>query len=174
MNKSEAKNKLNKIITRFSRIPKRPLGKLSEQDITTKFVLPMLESFNWDMYQISKEGPEIHEKAFKQKLDVHKGLPDIILTSKNGTIFVEVKKPPLRESHTTELQKYEQSDLIMLTSFEDLRLYTHYGRQKLKLIMSASFTRYIDEFDKLWSILSNSIAAKHSRAGYKAGVKRTR
>ena len=172
MNKTVAKKKLNEIITRFSKISRNTLGKLSEQDITTKFVLPMLESFNWNIYKISREGPEIHEKAFKERLDVHKGLPDIILTSKNGAIFVEVKKPPLRESHATELQKYRESDLIVLTSFDDLRLYTRYGKQKPKMRMSTNLARYIDEFDKLWSILSNSQEGKASRAAYKATANR--
>ena len=30
---------------------------LSEQDITTKFVLPMLEALNWNRYKITEEGP---------------------------------------------------------------------------------------------------------------------
>lgn len=65
-------------------------GRLSEQDITTKFVLPMLEALNWNRYKFTVEGPEIHEKAFREKSDVGKGLPDITLKSENGTVFVEV------------------------------------------------------------------------------------
>jgi hypothetical protein len=174
MRKSEGKRKLDQIIERYSMIPPNTLRKLSEQDITTKFVLPMLESFNWNVYKITEEGPEIHEKAFKERRDVHKGLPDIILTSQNGKIFVEVKRPPLREAHAIELQKYKKSDLIVLTSFEDLRMYTLFGKRPKQRYACANYTSYPKEFNKLWDILSNSEKGKATRAAYKAAATRAR
>lgn len=141
---------------------------LSEQDITTKFVLPMLEALNWDIYAISVKGPEVHEKAFRQKSDVSKGLPDIILKSKNGTVFVEVKRPPLGEKEIANLERYGDADVIALTSFEDLKVYTRYKNNKPKLRFETGFERYAVEFDQLWHILSNTDEGKRARAAYKA------
>lgn len=141
---------------------------LSEQDITTKFVLPMLETLNWNIYAINKKGPEVHEKAFREKSDVSKGLPDIILRSRNGTLFVEVKRPPLGEKEIANLETYGDADLIALTSFEDLKVYTRYKKNKPKPRFESNMKRYVAEFDRLWHILSNTDEGKRARAAYKA------
>jgi hypothetical protein len=96
------------VVKRYQFVTKNPnlISKrhLSEQDITTKFVLPMLAALNWNVYEIVEKGPEVHEKAFGEKSDVSKGLPDIILTSINGRVFVEVKRPSLGEKEIANLE----------------------------------------------------------------------
>lgn len=169
MSKSEAKSQLQEIVERFSQIPKKTIREcFSEQDITTKFVLPMLEALDWNVYKVTDEGPEVHEKAFREKADVSKGLPDIMLRSENGTVFVEVKKPPLGRKGMTNLERYKDADLIVLTSFEDLKVYISYGRGKPCLREKLSYRGYIENFDLLWKILSNTREGKNSRAAYKA------
>ena len=87
--KKQGKRMIEEIVQAFSFVEENPnLIKdrhLSEQDITTKFVLPMLASLNWDIFRIDEKGPEVHEKAYREKSDVGKGLPDIILRSTNKT-----------------------------------------------------------------------------------------
>jgi hypothetical protein len=141
---------------------------LSEQDITTKFVLPMLAALNWNVNEISEKGAEVHEKAFREKSDVSKGLPDIILTSMNGRVFIEVKRPPLGEIEIVNLERYEDADVIALTSFEDLKVYTRYKKNRPKLRFESDCEKYVAEFDELWHILSNTDEGKRVRAAYKA------
>jgi hypothetical protein len=143
-------------------------GRLSEQDITTKFVLPMLEALNWNRYKFTVEGPEIHEKAFREKSDVGKGLPDITLKSENGTVFVEVKRPGEIGKGMANLERYGDADLIVLTTFEDTRVYTRYRNQKPRKRFEFNFKQYVTEFDQLWKILSNSKKGKSTRAAIKA------
>lgn len=170
--KEQGKRMMQDVVERYRFIAKNPdlikEGHLSEQDFTTKFVLPMLEALNWNIYAISRKGPEVHEKAFREKSDVKKGLPDIVLKSRNGTVFVEVKRPPLGERGFPNLERYEDADLIALTSFEDLRVYTRYKKNRPKSRYESDFEKYVAEFDQLWHILSNTDEGKRARAAYKA------
>jgi hypothetical protein len=76
--KGDGRKKLAKVVERYSdALEKNVLRKLSGQNITTKFVLPMFEAFGWDMYKVTEKGPEVHEKAFRDTANVGKGLPDV-------------------------------------------------------------------------------------------------
>jgi hypothetical protein len=169
LEKTEGRKRLSDVIERYSEaLEKDTLSKLSEQDITTKFVLPMLEAFGWDVLKVGKEGPEVHEKAFKDKSDVGKGLPDIRLSSSNGVVFVEVKKPPLKTENISNLFRYEDSDLVVLTSFEDLKFYTRYKKGEPKARSHFNHKSYLEHFDELWNLLSNTRKGKATRAAVKA------
>lgn len=141
---------------------------ISEQDITTKFVLPMLSALNWDINKIQKEGSEVHEKAYREKSNVGKGLPDITLNSENGKIFVEVKKPPLGTQGISNLERYDDNNLVVLTSFEMTILYSRYKKNKPSPRRQFRFEEYVPEFRDLWHLLSNTEEGKHARAGFKA------
>lgn len=169
MRENEAKKRLEQVVERFSHLSKKTIkDKLSEQDITTKFVLPMLEAFNWDVYKITEKGPEVKEKAFREKSDVHKGLPDIVLKSENGKVFVEVKKPPIGTRTIANLERYEDADLIVLTSFEGLKTYTRYMKQSPRPRFEFNYKEYVERFDELWNLLSNTKKGKDTRAAIKA------
>jgi hypothetical protein len=65
---------------------------LSEQDITTKFVLPMLQALNWNPFDVDGT-PEIHEKGFRERdiitsvqKRVKEGLPDFSLRRKGSEV----------------------------------------------------------------------------------------
>ena len=170
--KDQGKRMIAGVAKRYRFVTKNPnlISKrhLSEQDITTKFVLPMLEALNWNVYEIGEKGPEVHEKAFREKSDVSKGLPDIILTSMKRRVFIEVKRPPLGEKEIANLERYGDADVIALTSFEDLKVYTRLKKNRPNLRFESNFERYVAEFDKLWHILSNTDEGKRARAAYKA------
>jgi hypothetical protein len=170
--KDQGKRMIADVVKRYRFVAKNPNliseRYLSEQDITTKFVLPMLAALNWNVYEISEKGPKVHEKAFREKSNVSKGLPDIILTSMNGRVFVEVKKPPLGEKEIANLERYGDADVIVLTSFKDLKVYTRYKKNRPKPRFESDFERYVVEFDQLWHVLSNTDEGKRARAAYKA------
>ena len=168
ISKDQGKSMMKKVVSRYSIVEDdtRLIKSLSEGDIATKFVLPMLEALNWDIYKVTKKGPEVHEKAYRQKSDVGKGLPDITLKSENGTVFVEVKKPPLGEKGMADLGKYADADLIILTSFEHLKVCTRSRHKSVRCELN--YKKYPEKFDHLWKILSNTKEAKRTRAAYKA------
>jgi hypothetical protein len=107
VSKVQGKSIMKEIVERYSFVEKNPdlIKKrlLSEQDITTKFVLPMLRALNWDPLKIIRDGPEIHEKGFRER-DIEAsaqekarrgGLPDFSLRRPGSEVpfFVEVKHP---------------------------------------------------------------------------------
>ncbi len=168
---AQGKKAMEDIVRRYSSEDIIQLVKdhrISEQDITTKFVLPMLAALNWDTYRIDKNGPEVSEKAYKDKLDVGKGLPDIILKNANHRIFVEVKKPPLGFKGKSNLERYGDSELIILTTFGELALYCRSKKNKPYLWRSFESVDYVPKFRELWHTLSNTEEAKQARAGIKA------
>ncbi|MGO8991138.1 MAG: hypothetical protein ACLQGU_17460 [bacterium] len=174
VSKGQGKSMIKEIVERYRIVEKYPglIKGLSEQDITTKFVLPMFDALNWDYRKITKDGPEVHEKAYREKSRVGKGLPDVQLKSANGNVFIEVKRPPLRHQGMANLERYEDGDVTVLTSFEDLEVYIRHGKQKPRRRFKSNFKNYIEKFDRLWEILSNTQEGKHSRAGYKSTRKK--
>ncbi|PVX25310.1 MAG: hypothetical protein CW716_08250 [Candidatus Bathyarchaeum sp.] len=170
--KTQGKQMIRTVVNRYKFVNRNPFliqnRYLSEQDITTKFVLPLFEALNWNVYEITENGPEVHEKAFREKSDVGKGLPDITLKSKNGTIFVEVKRPKDISSGRKNLQRYVDADLVVLTTFEELRIYTVCKNDEPCNRREFNFEQYYTDFEKLWNILSNSEKGKATRAAFKA------
>jgi hypothetical protein len=172
IDKEQGKSIMIEVVERYSSVERNPkLIKervLSEQDITTKFVLPMLRALNWDAYKITTEGPEVHEKAFREKSDVGKGLPDVTLKNENGTVYVEVKRPGEIRKGIANLERYGDADLIVLTTFKDLRIYTCRREEEPRKRFDYTFDQYVTEFDQLWKILSNSKQGKDTRTAIKA------
>lgn len=66
------------------------------------------------------------------------------------------------------LERYGDADLIVLTTFEDTRVYTRYRNQKPRKRFEFNFKQYVTEFDQLWKILSNSKKGMSTRAAIKA------
>ncbi len=140
---------------------------LSEQDITTKFVLPMLQALNWNPFDVDGI-PEIHEKGFRERdiervvqKRVKEGLPDFSLRRKGSDVafFVEVKHPTLKLSPQKHLAKYKDGHLILLTSFKNsmlIRVGKNRKREQCDMFMATSPKLYVTEFDNLWKCASNS------------------
>lgn len=176
---------IRKVVVRYGFVERNPqLLKrrlLSEQDISTKFVLPMLEALNWDPLKITVDGPQIHEKGFREKDikgSVHErarrgGLPDYSLNGPYSTVpfFVEVKHPNLSLSPQKHLAKYRDSHLVFLTSFKKSQL-VRIGKGEKKETCAKFLARspefYVDKFDNLWKHVSNSREAEDTRRAIKA------
>jgi len=154
---------------------------LSEQDITTKFALPMLVALNWNAMRITENGAEIHEKGFRER-DLEGsaqekakigGLPDFSLRRKNSKIpfFVEVKHPSLKLNPEKHLNKYRDGHIVFLTSFKESQLVV-IGKGRKKQVYTnfeaCNPTLYIEEFDNLWHHISNTKEAEGSRSAIKA------
>lgn len=178
MNKSSAKKTATELVSKYERIRHRlikPSRFFSEQDITTKFVLPLLGALGWDTYGAAKGRVEVKEKGFKGKKAKH-GLPDITLTDSRGKkIYVEVKKPWVRLNPKAQLRRYKRdSDVLLLTSFERsvICAYGHGQIHKPK-DCEIKYTQYVARFNDLWNRLSNTQKGRDTRAGIKAQASRS-
>jgi len=183
--KEQGKRMIEEIVDRYSfvedneHLVKRRV--LSEQDIATKFVLPMLHALNWNPLKITREGPEIHEKGFRER-DIEAspqekakkgGLPDFSLKrpGSEAPFFVEVKHPSLHLDSERDLKKYKDGHLVLLTSFRESML-VRIGKNKKKEIcekfVACSPELYVKRFDNLWNYISNSYEAEGVRSALKA------
>jgi len=75
----------------------------------------------------------------------------------------------LKTKDISNLPRYEDSDLVVLTSFEDLKLYIRHKNEKLEgRRFHFNFRAYLEAFDKMWDLLSNTKKGKATRAAIKA------
>jgi hypothetical protein len=175
---------MEQIVERYTFLEENPRllkGRLlSEQDMSTKFILPMLEALNWDPLKITIDGPEVHEKGFRArdiKGDVWEkarhGLPDFCLrgTYSKVPFFVEVKHPVTGALNLRDLPTYEEAHLIFLTSFKESCLVvvgSRNKRYKYEKFTAISPKLYISEFANLWKHISNTKEADGTRRAIKA------
>jgi hypothetical protein len=170
------------IIKRYEKAENNGLLKkraLSEQDITTKFVSPMLQALNWNPFDV-EEMPEIHEKGFRERdletgvqKRVKEGLPDFSLRRKGSEVafFVEVKHPSLKLNPQKHLTKYRDGHLILLTSFTNsmlVRVGKNRKKQQCDMFIATSPKLYLTEFGNLWKCASNSEEGDNCRRALKS------
>jgi hypothetical protein len=185
VSKEQGKSMMKTIVERYGFVEKNDYFTkkrlLSEQDITTKFVLPMLRALNWDPFKITREGPEIHEKGFRER-DIETtpqekarrgGLPDFSLRRVGSDVpfFVEVKHTCLRLNPARDLKKYRDSHLVFLTSFREsmlVRVGKNRKKEVCKKFVACSPDLYVSKFDNLWNYVSNSYEAEGARSALKA------
>ena len=185
VSKAQGKSMMKKIVERYGFVEKNDyLTKerlLSEQDIATKFVLPMLRALNWDPLQITEEGPEVHEKGFRER-DINTspqekvkrgGLPDFSLQrmGSDAPFFVEVKHPNLSLIPERDLKKYRDGHLILLTSFKKsmlIRVGKNRKKEVCKKFVADTPNLYVSKFANLWKYISNSNEAEGARSALKA------
>jgi len=185
VSKEQGRSMMKEIVERYDFVEKNPhLVKkrlLSEQDITTKFILPMLQALNWDPFKIMRDGPEIHEKGFRerdieasaQEKAIRGGLPDFSLRRHGSEVpfFVEVKHPIKHLNRQRNLKKYRDGHLVLLTSFSESELVRvgKYGKKEpYEGFVACSPKLYVKEFDNLWKHVSNSYEAEGTRSALKA------
>jgi len=176
VSRNEAKRQIAEIVERYGLLEKNQRllkgRQLSEQDISTKFVLPMIYALNWDPYSITPNGPEIHEKGFREKR-VEGGLPDFSLKGKYSKIpfFVEVKHPRVGINPKRDLKKYDNGHIVWLTSFKESLLVVignHKRKDVYPYFKAKSWKLYVNCFEDLWKYLSDTKHAERARAGIKS------
>jgi len=119
----------------------------SEQNLKTKFVVPMLQALNWDIY---------NAKEVREQKNFFGLLPDFVLTDEHGKIIlVEVKPPSAYRQLKKDLEKYrdnpsvrKEAAVLLLTTFKDSEICT-LGRMKGMRTIKISCSQRVSECDKL-------------------------
>lgn len=138
----------------------------TEQYLKTKFVVPMLQALNWNIYdfqQVSEQG------------NFYGLLPDFKLTDDHGKIvLVEVKRTSEYRQMESDLKKYrdnhyvrKEAKVLLLTTFKESKICT-LGKLKGMRKLEISCSQYVSEFEKLWAYLSNSEEGFKTRTFEKA------
>jgi len=169
VSKKQGRLMMRRILERYSSLEKdRQLRERppSEQDLKTKFVVPMLQALNWDVYDFNQ---------VREQKNFFGLLPDFILSDDYGkTILVEVKPTSAYNELENDRKKYSDNPnvrrkaaVVFLTTFKDSRICT-LGKKKGMRTMEISCSHYISDFDKLWNYLSNSEEGFKTRTHEKA------
>ncbi|MGD8505495.1 MAG: hypothetical protein PVF15_02385 [Candidatus Bathyarchaeota archaeon] len=175
VSKRQGKPMMQEILERYSLVEKNPrLCKRppSEQDLKTKFVVPMLQALNWDVYDFNQ---------VREQKNFFGLLPDYELRDDHDKIIlVEVKPTSAYDKLRNDLKKYSDSPevrkeaaIVLLTTFKDSRICT-LGKKKGVRTLEISCAHYISDFDKLWNYLSNSEEGFKTRTYEKALAPRRR
>lgn len=169
ISKKQGKSMMQEILKRYSFVEKDPGFRewpLSEQDLKTKFVVPMLQALNWDIYDLNQ---------VREQKNFFGLLPDFQLTDVHDKIIlVEVKPASSYDKLRNDLKKYsdnpeirKKAAVVFLTTFKDSRICT-LGKEKGMRTMEISCSHYIYDFNKLWNYLSNSEEGFKTRTYEKA------
>jgi RecB family endonuclease NucS len=153
VNRIQGLQKMRKIMDRYWKNV-HYISEFSEQDLKTKFVVPMLQALNWDIYNFQQ---------VREQKNFFGLLPDFILTDEHGKIVLVEVKPPLAYSELEkDIKKYRENSnvrkkaaVLLLTTFKDSKICT-LGKVKGLRTIKISCSQYVSDFDRLWTYLSNS------------------
>lgn len=165
INRIEGLQKMKEIMDRYWKNASL-IADLSEQDLKTKFVVPMLQALNWDIHDC---------RAVREQKNFYGILPDFKLTDDHGKIIlVEVKRLSESSKLEEDLKKYrdyprvrEEAQVLLLTTFKDSKICT-LGKRKGMRTIKMSCADYVSDFEKLWAYLSNSEEGFKNRTFEKA------
>lgn len=165
ISRAEGLQKMMKVMDRYWENPSR-ISDFSEQDLKTKFIVPMLKALNWNIYDVAE---------VKEQKDFHGLLPDFILTDKHGKIIlVEVKPPSEYGQLEMDMKKYrdkpvvrENAQMLLLTTFRNSRICA-LGKKKGVRKIEIPCADYVTDFNRLWDYLSNSEEGFRTRTVEKA------
>lgn len=138
----------------------------SETDVSSKFILPFLSALGWDITDIDQvkeqkrtlSGPVDYSLALKRK-------PRLLLELKR----FDEQLDGYREIHGRRETFPEQAcryawhlkvEWVVLTNFKEVRLYNSLYRKPIDgLRLKISFSQFVAEIDKLWTISRQSVEA---------------
>jgi len=163
--KENAKGKLKELVSRFEQI--RSSGKegtFSEADVSSKFILPLLDILGWNIGNINE---------VKEQRRTLLGPADYTLAiNKKLRLVVELKKftEPLdghrivrgrRETFPEQATRYAwhlKVEWVVLTNFKEIRLYNSYYKNPTDgLRLQIRYTHFYSDFDKLWLLSRQSV-----------------
>ena len=162
--KDKGKSKIRELERRFRELGgKRRL--FTEQDTSTKFIMPLLEALGWDIYDFN----EVREKGYLDSSDQKKGLPDCVLFI-NDKPYVVIESKPMRFGNIDKegitrkiLQEAKDLDAkyAVITSFAKTKIYdSKTGSEQASFDLIGSVCEYETKFGELWKFLSKESAVK--------------
>jgi len=167
MSKVISKNKILDLVENYDTLVRDgKLGDFSEADVGSKFILPFVEAFGWDIKNID----EVRE----QKRTLVGPVDYSLNVNKNPKIVVEIKKFTQNlddkrtvrgktESYPEQAIQYAwhlKVDWVILSNFAETRLYySHVREPENGLIFKFKHNEYLANLDKLWIISKESVVS---------------
>lgn len=160
-----AKRKLKELISRFEQIRSSGNeGTFSEVDVSSKFILPLLNILGWDINNIDEvkeqrrtlSGPADYTLAINKKLHLVVELKKFT-ESLDGHRTVRGRRETFPEQ-ATRYAWHLKVEWVVLTNFKEIRLYNSYYKNPADgLRLKIRYTHFQSDFDKLWLLSRQSV-----------------
>ena len=165
VDKENAKKKLTGLVDRFEQVRRSGKeGTFSEADVSSKFILPLLEILGWNINDINEvkeqrrtlSGPVDYTLALNRKLclvvELKKFTEDL-----DGYRTVRRRRETFPEQ-ATRYAWHLKVEWVLLTNFKEVRLYNSYYKNPADgLRLQIRYTHFYSDFDKLWVLSRQSV-----------------
>jgi type I restriction-modification system DNA methylase subunit len=165
VDKENAKKKLTELVSRFEQVcSSGKEGTFSEADVSSKFILPLLDILGWNISDIDE---------VKEQRRTLSGPADYALAiNRKSRLIVELKKftedldgyrkvRGRRETFPEQATRYAwhlKVEWVVLTNFKEVRLYNSYYKKTADgLRLQIRYTHFYRDFDKLWTLSRQSV-----------------
>jgi type I restriction-modification system DNA methylase subunit len=164
--KENSKIKLIDLVNRFEQVrASQKELEFSEADVSSKFILPLLDILGWDINDI---------EVVKEQRRTLSGPADYTLSvNRKPRLIVELKKftenldgyrdvHGRRETFPEQATRYAwhlKVEWVVLTNFKEVRLYnSYYKKPSDGLRLKINYASFVSDFETLWIISQESVA----------------
>lgn len=165
--KELAKSKIEKLVKRYLSVKAK--RDFTEKDTITNFILPLLESLGWKIYDVYEVKQEGYPRSFARQLPVESRAvdkPDCVI-SLNDKPYMVLEFKSLNygkkvDRYAEEVEKllgkaeYLNTKYAVLTSFRHTVVYDRTSEKQL--IEFREPKQYLSRFEELWDYLSRERA----------------
>lgn len=156
--KSEAKDRILKLVEKYERLSPQRKRTYSEADTRRDFIMPLFSALGWDVYNDITENEVVEEETSIT------GRIDYSFRLNNNTQFVlEAKAIPEdldRERWANQAVEYGWNKgvpWVVLTDFEGLKVFNSEWKNKYpRANIDLTYKIYLEKFDKLWLLSKES------------------
>jgi type I restriction-modification system DNA methylase subunit len=165
VDKGNARKRLTKLVDRFEQVlSSGKEGTFSEADVSSKFILPLLDILGWNINDINEvkeqrrtlSGPADYALAIDRK-------PRLVVELKkfaenlDGYRKVRGHKETFPEQ-ATRYAWHLKVEWVVLTNFKEVRLYNSYYKNPFHgLRLQIRYADFYREFDRLWILSRQSV-----------------
>lgn len=163
--KETAKKNLADIVGRFEQVlVSRKETDFSEADVSSKFILPLLEALGWNTKDI--------DQVKEQKRTLAGPVDYTLAIDRNPRVLLELKRfteeldgyrivRGHKETFSEQATRYAwhlKVEWVVLTNFKELRLYNAYYRNPSDgLRLKVSYNHYVSDLNRLWILSQPSV-----------------
>lgn len=167
MDKEGAKRKLAEYIGRFEQVVSDGKeGTFSEADVSSKFILPLLDALGWDINNI--------DEVKEQRRTLSGPVDYTLAVNRKPRLLVELKKftesldgyrdiRGHKETFPEQATRYAwhlKVEWVVLTNFKEIRLYNSYYKNPADgLRLQLRYPHFSSDFDRLWILSRQNVAS---------------
>jgi len=158
VDKEGAKSRLTELVSRFEQVIRDGKeGTFSEADVSSKFILPLLDILGWNINDI--------DEVKEQRRTLSGPVDYALAVNRKARLVVELKKFTEELDGYREVRGHKETfaeqatryawhlkvEWVVLTNFKEIRLYNSYYKNPAKgLRLQIRYTQFHSDFDKLW------------------------